>query len=175
MQVELQQFDGINIGCHDIHIRGHLNVDIDPANNPQLCCSALDVEKYVTHQVHHIYCGHLLEHLTHEEGAAFLQSCKRLLAPHGLLTVVVPDWKKATASDLNIVEIEMIVLADRQHRRLFDAIILRNDLIAAGFPEVHEVQTKDLVYCRFPEVFWQTAAIAINHPPVDFHGIDGWT
>lgn len=167
-----QQFDGLNLGCHDIHIRGFLNVDIDPATNPQLCCNALEIEKFVTGQVHQIYCGHFLEHLSHEDGADLLQVCRRLLAPYGILTVVVPAWKKAM-NMADIREIEKIVLNDGQHKRLFDMELLLHELETAGFPEIHEVNTMNLRHCLFPNEPFQISAIAINYPPVEFRGIEG--
>jgi SAM-dependent methyltransferase len=40
-----------------------------------------------------IYASHLLEHLGREDGARFLRECHRVLAPGGILRVVVPDLR----------------------------------------------------------------------------------
>ena len=37
------------------------------------------------------YSSHLLEHLTRSEGRLFLEECRRVLKPGGLLRIVVPD------------------------------------------------------------------------------------
>lgn len=39
-----------------------------------------------------VYHSHMLEHLGHEEGERFLGECHRVLAPSGILRVVVPDF-----------------------------------------------------------------------------------
>jgi SAM-dependent methyltransferase len=40
-----------------------------------------------------IYASHLLEHLTREEGDRLLRECHRVLAPGGIVRIVVPDLR----------------------------------------------------------------------------------
>jgi SAM-dependent methyltransferase len=58
-----------------------------------------------------IYASHLLEHLTREDGARFLRECHRVLAPNGILRIVVPDLRamvdaycKGSASSLDFLD-----------------------------------------------------------------------
>ena len=47
---------------------------------------------YQTGTVDLIYCCHMLEHLTYEEGLKFLRECRRVLKPDtGAMRVIVPD------------------------------------------------------------------------------------
>jgi SAM-dependent methyltransferase len=48
--------------------------------------------------VDHIYCSHVLEHFTREEGARLLQECARVLREGGTLRVVVPDLARVVAA-----------------------------------------------------------------------------
>jgi SAM-dependent methyltransferase len=40
-----------------------------------------------------IYSSHFLEHLSKQDGARFLRECHRVLAPGGILRIVVPDLR----------------------------------------------------------------------------------
>jgi hypothetical protein len=156
----------INAGCNDIQLEGHLNVDLDENNNPQLICDVAMLDKVIPHgTIRHIYAGHLLEHLNNDQGEKFLQACKNILAPHGVLTVVVPDWRKASDKTRcsNVCEAEGIILGLGQHVRLYDEERLESEL-RNYFPEVHIVQSESVKYCIHPSSIAQSAAIAINHP-----------
>lgn len=49
-------------------------------------------------EVDAVYCGHLLEHLTLEEGVpGLLAEVRRILAPTGRACFVGPDWDRAVA------------------------------------------------------------------------------
>ena len=156
----------VNMGCNDIQLQGHLNVDLDDNNNPQMVYDVTKMDEVLADgSVNHIYCGHLLEHLTHEQGAKFLQVCKRALAPHGVLTVVVPDWRKAADRSVHktTMEAEGTILGRGQHVRLYDEEVLVEQL-SGVFSEVHIVEPSSVKYCIHKEFGAQTAAIAINPP-----------
>ena len=56
-----------------------------------------------------VYSSHTLEHLDREQGRAFLAECARVLAPGGVLRIVVPDLRvildEVEKGDLRAVEL----------------------------------------------------------------------
>jgi predicted SAM-dependent methyltransferase len=48
---------------------------------------------YGTGVVDLIFCCHMLEHLTYQEGIAFLRECRRVIRPGGAMRFIVPDAK----------------------------------------------------------------------------------
>lgn len=59
-----------------------------------------------------IYSSHTLEHLSKEEGRRFLRECARVLAPDGVLRIVVPDLA-AVLADYEKGEIAAVDVVDR--------------------------------------------------------------
>jgi predicted SAM-dependent methyltransferase len=161
----IKKEEALNIGCCDIHLDHHLNVDIDPNNQPELLQDATKIDQSIEPgTVRSIYAGHLLEHLTPEQGGAFLLACKNVLAPHGVLTVVVPDWRKvAQCEDFAEGQADDVIFGRGQHVRLMDASVLK-DMLKKVFPEVHVVDAADIGYIIHRGDKLQTAAIAINRP-----------
>lgn len=99
----------INIGCGLSGISGWLNLD----NSPTVTLSRIpllnrllkvpawprDVQRYDVRKglrfadgsVRYIYSSHTFEHFTDAESLAIAKECFRVLAPEGILRVVVPD------------------------------------------------------------------------------------
>lgn len=104
----------LNLGCGSVHPEGWVNVDASlgariagvPGVGP-LLCRALGLRiawspDIVVHDLRRpfpwndgaarvVYSSHTLEHLTREDGRRFLRECRRVLAPGGVVRVVVPD------------------------------------------------------------------------------------
>lgn len=161
----------INIGCHDIHINGILNIDIDPAMRPDL---VLDCTKLTEHfdkeSVDFAYMGHFLEHLTVQEGKKVVADVFHILKQYGCVVITVPDYTKCEG--LSIEEVESVVIASGQHKSLMNIARVKEYMHEAGFCTIAEIQPKETPHCPFPEVVWQTSAIGIKHPVVSFHGIN---
>lgn len=81
----------LNLGCGAYKLPGFLNIDQNPDVNPYLVCDALDLP-FDPGTVDEIYCGHMLEHLTLEEGEKALKYWIGLLDTGGKITVIVPDF-----------------------------------------------------------------------------------
>jgi predicted SAM-dependent methyltransferase len=99
----------INIGCGLSGIHGWHNLD----NSPTITLARIpllnrllktpawprDVQHYDVRKgfrfpngsVRYIYSSHTFEHFTYEESLAIAKECFRVLAPRGILRVVVPD------------------------------------------------------------------------------------
>jgi predicted SAM-dependent methyltransferase len=82
----------LHIGAGQESIPGWINIDNQGLPGVD---QVLDVRKGLPFSaVASIYAEHFLEHLTLDEGLAFLRECRRVLAPEGVLRLSTPnlDW-----------------------------------------------------------------------------------
>jgi predicted SAM-dependent methyltransferase len=157
----------LNVGCHDIHIEGFINVDIDPAMKPELVADARTLSTVVEpNSVDFIYCGHLLEHFSVSDSILVAKEMLTVLRPYGTLCCVVPDFRKA--AKMHIDQAQYAIIADGCHKRLYDEDSLRQSLLDAGFGTVVNTVTQQMGYCPFKEVEWQSACVAIKHTQAIF-------
>jgi predicted SAM-dependent methyltransferase len=162
----------LNVGCHDIHFKDYVNIDLDPETKPDLLADATKLLDYFQAEtVDHIYCGHFLEHFPVEQSLGILKDFYKLLKPYCSVQIVVPDYTKI--EELGIEQKEQILLAGGTHKSLMDGPRIIGMLQEAGFPSYSIVpDLKGIGYCRFPEVTWQTGLIATKHPQVVFESPD---
>lgn len=86
----------LHVGCGQEAIPGWINIDNRALPGVD---RVLDVTAGLPFsEVEAIYAEHFLEHLSLEQGLAFLTECQRALAPSGLLRLSTPnlDWVYAT-------------------------------------------------------------------------------
>jgi predicted SAM-dependent methyltransferase len=86
----------LHIGCGQQAIPGWINIDNQPLPGVD---RVLDVRQGLPfRRAAAIYAEHFLEHLTLDDGLAFLRECRRALAPSGVLRLSTPnlDWVYAT-------------------------------------------------------------------------------
>lgn len=81
----------LNLGCGSSYHPAWMNMDFIPASKDVI---AHDLRRPlpladVTCDV--VYASHVLEHFTRSESRAFLNECRRVLRPGGILRIVVPD------------------------------------------------------------------------------------
>ena len=158
----------LNVGCHDIHIQNFINIDLDPAMKPDLLLDATKLpDKFPEGTVDFIYCGHFLEHLPAPEGVQVCKDFFNILRPYASVVAVVPDADACTPA-MPYQEREEILLAGGLHKVLMTEGRLRTYFEQAGFQSLYKVSPKDIPHCRFGQVHWQTAILAIKHPPVIF-------
>lgn len=89
----------LNIGSFTtMYHHGWMNIDMHDlagfAQQHRYQYQRLDVRAglpYNTGTVDLIACCHMLEHLTYQEGLAFLRDCRRVLKPDGAIRIQVPD------------------------------------------------------------------------------------
>ena len=160
----------LNVGCHDIHMEGFVNIDLDPEMAPDLLADATKLlEHYSPGTVDFIYCGQFLEHLPVAVGRGVCRDFHALLRDYGSLIVVVPDYSKCPPS-MSIEERERIILAEGTHLCLMDEARVRDYLSEAGFTTVTSPELREIPHCPFPHVTWQTALLAIKHPAPGHRG-----
>ncbi len=136
----------LHIGCGQEAIPGWVNID-----NRQLpgVDHVLDVRQGLAFQnVAAIYAEHFLEHLSLDDGLAFLRECRRVLSPSGILRLSTPnlDWVYATHYRFGRWPSEEETVQDCfllnrafygwGHRFLYNRLTLEAALRASGFATV---------------------------------------
>jgi predicted SAM-dependent methyltransferase len=160
----------LNVGCgyplrQKLHRHFHgpewreLRLDLDPAVHPDIVCSITDMRPVAGNTVDAIWSSHNLEHLQRHEVPQALAEFIRVLKPHGLLLLTLPDLQQVAqlvvedrledqayhSSSGPITPLDMIFghtasLAQGNpfmaHRTGFTARTLNKALVEAGFVEV---------------------------------------
>ena len=142
----------LNIGCGKIRYPGWVNIDCEPDAD-----LVIDIRKalpFDSNSVDFIYCEHLLEHFTYEEGEKVLIEFQKCLKRRSIIRIAMPDlnyiiqkyntdWKSQewlSWSDYATIKTkgQMINAAFRswEHKYLYNEEDLRNQLIKAGFSEI---------------------------------------
>ena len=86
----------LHLGCGYTHKKGYINVDIDPANKPDI---VMNLEQrwtpFIDNSVDHVECNFVLEHLTCYKH--FFTELYRVLKPGGTAKISVPCSMDFTA------------------------------------------------------------------------------
>ena len=123
-----------------VESKGHRFMELDVRGRLPWSDNSVD---YITHH-------HLAEHLTEEEGMVFFKECYRILKPHGVMRMSVPDLHKLATlyangklSDLNDESDEVKnaqhkanafwTLITSGHKTMYDGEKLGRFLVDAGF------------------------------------------
>lgn len=153
----------LNVGCGTVRFDGWVNLDENASLNTVDVVwdlrRGLPVEDASCEL---IYCEHLLEHLTVEQGLTFLRECRRALTKAGVLRVAMPsldvileravsdkwrdqDWLAWSKHGNVKTRAEMINVAFRNwgHQYLYDREELHRRLAEAGFSRVVDCEFGD--------------------------------
>lgn len=95
----------LNVGCgyplrQKLHRHFHgpewreVRLDLDPAVQPDIVCSITDISPVATDSVDAVWSSHNLEHLQRHEVPLALAEFIRVLKPHGLLLLTLPDLQQ---------------------------------------------------------------------------------
>lgn len=150
----------IHLGCGKVKFSNWINIDLDKS------ISAADFVWDLTYGIpfddcscQSIYCEHLLEHFTAEQGVSLLRECRRVLKPEGILRVAMPsldvlieksasgnwqdqDWLNWPEYRFIQTRAEMLNIAFKNwgHKWLYDREELHRRLSEAGFTRVEDVE-----------------------------------
>jgi SAM-dependent methyltransferase len=95
----------LNVGCgyplrQKLHRHFHgtewreVRLDLDPAVQPDIVCSITDMCPVAADSVDAVWSSHNLEHLQRHEVPVALAEFIRVLKPHGLLLLTLPDLQQ---------------------------------------------------------------------------------
>jgi predicted SAM-dependent methyltransferase len=160
----------LNVGCgypprQKLHPHFHgpewreIRLDLDPAVGPDIVCSITDMSPISASSIDAVWSSHNLEHLQRHEVPLALAEFIRVLKPHGLLLLTLPDLQQVAqlvvedriedqaylSSSGPITALDMIfghtasLARGNQlmaHRTGFTARMLQKVLVEAGFVQV---------------------------------------
>jgi predicted SAM-dependent methyltransferase len=160
----------INLGCGRHKLRdGFVNIDKLENANPDLLADALNLP-YGDGTVDEIYCGHLIEHLTYEEGQQGLRYWHSLLKHGGILGVTVPNFDFLAALYVNDLSPEanrgfndLFIYSYAQeslHKYCYGEALLKEVITGAGFVGLERLQI-DHPYFESPAP-WQIGFRAVK-------------
>jgi GT2 family glycosyltransferase len=138
----------LNLGCGLYPIPGMVNIDQLPNVNPDIVADVLHLP-YEPGTVDEIYCGHLLEHLTWEEGQAALRHWHSLLKIGGTIMITTPDFdvlvkqylENSTAANMRAMNDLYIYsyVQESLHRYCYGPALLKAAMVGVGFGDVEKV------------------------------------
>ena len=82
----------INLGCGDSHISGCLNIDINPAFNPDVICDFTKPLPLREDSVDKCYLFHVIEHLCEEMHPKILRQIYDVLRVGGIFYISFPEF-----------------------------------------------------------------------------------
>lgn len=138
----------LNLGCGIYAIPGMINIDQRPGVNPDIVADVLNLS-YGPGTVDEIYCGHLLEHLTWDEGQQALRHWHEILKKGGTIMLTVPDFdflakqylENPTAKNTKAMN-DLYIYSycqESHHRYCYGPALLKAAITEAGFGDVERV------------------------------------
>lgn len=121
----------IEFGCGGRQLSGWLCTEID----------TVDIRKpflWPDNSCSELHASHIFEHVSSPHAIGFLKECHRILAPDGILRLIVP----VVGQQMIREEIVKLVDATHGHECGYNEDLLRTFLFAAGFYP-HRIQRTD--------------------------------
>lgn len=94
----------LNLGCGTRRHAAWTNVDLVPAGPDVIACDLRRPLPFPAGSFQAVYAAHVLEHLVPAEAARLLAEVLRLLAPGGIVRIVVPDLEGIARAYLESLE-----------------------------------------------------------------------
>ena len=158
----------LNLGCNQWKLSGFENIDIDPKFKPDRIVDLLNLQDYYEpNSVDFIYAGHILEHFDIENSNRIARVCFEILKPCSSLMTVVPDYSKTM--NLSVEMAEKVILADGEHKAIFNENRMYRVMKQAGFRTVTEItKLNEVPFIIVPNINnpvpepWQTAHLSLK-------------
>ena len=93
----------LNLGCGNRIADGWVNIDFHSSDSRVKCVNFLGGLPYPDNNFDVVYSSHVLEHFTREHANFLLGEAYRVIKPHGILRVVVPDLEGSCREYLRIL------------------------------------------------------------------------
>lgn len=179
----LQQLDQkhllVNLGCGPEPFDGWINVDIARGDQVDVVMDARKGLPFRDNSCQAIFCEHVIEHITRDEGIALLRECHRILEPCGVVQISTPDagkYLQSYAGDPAFLQramqhrpaptpmdrINMVMREGGLHLWLYDAESLMCVFQEAGFEHIAEQQ---------PSTSHCPAMTDLDHPNRKFESV----
>lgn len=94
----------VNVGCGSVFHPTWINLDYAPSSPEVRACDLRCGLPLGTGEAGAVYHSHVLEHLTPEDGEAFLRECHRVLRPGGIVRIAVPDLEGLARAYLDALD-----------------------------------------------------------------------
>ena len=94
----------LNLGCGSRYHKDWLNMDLNSHSNEVIAHNILEGIPLPDNECDAVYHSHLLEHIPKKEAENFLNECRRVLKPGGIIRVVVPDLENISKCYLQQLE-----------------------------------------------------------------------
>ena len=155
------------VGCGDTRMEGWINIDIESNLKPDLIHDASKPFPYQNNSIDFIHSEHFIEHMTVEQGLAFLKEAYRILKPGGVLRTATfdmsiflkchaqdnPNWKKDSGlEDVGLgfikTRIESLNINMRWwgHQYVYDVEELDRRLRESGFNNIISCEYRQSAY-----------------------------
>ena len=108
----------LNIGCGRQFHPAWTNLDVSPVDESVIQYDARLPLPFANESFTVVYHSHVLEHLSREEGRAFLSECFRVLKAAGVVRVVVPDLEQITR--LYLENLDRALAGDEHSARKYE-------------------------------------------------------
>lgn len=82
---------GLHVGSNDELLPGWFNCDIDTVGGQLNYLNAAKPLPFAAGTFDYVFSEHFLEHLSYEQGGAFLTEARRVLRPGGVIRTAIPD------------------------------------------------------------------------------------
>lgn len=147
----------LHLGCGKVYLDGWLNIDLYDGSAADIKLDMTWPLPFEDNSCELVFTEHMLEHLSAEQGAAFLQECFRVLKKGGVLRVAMPsldkliqrsyegnwrdaDWLSWPEFKHVSTRAEMLNMAFREwgHQWLYDREELYRRLKDAGFETISD-------------------------------------
>lgn len=139
----------LHLGCGNIQLPSPPWINIDRRYQPAV--DELDdigvLHRYAVGSIEEIYCCHAIDHFTRWQYPHVFRRWSELLKPGGLLYLSTPDFDILVAYYVETNDLRRLIgpfYAGQEYEEntrhvIFNAEMLTNDLIAAGFTKVQQV------------------------------------
>ncbi len=144
----------LHLGCGKRYIPGFTHVDLADYPHIDYRHNVSDLSMFEDNSIELVYACHVLEHFKRFEVEKVLKEWHRVLVPHGILRLAVPDFESIVLVYEKHKDIELVMglLYGGQeyeynfHHVLFDFKYLEKLLGKVGFKNIHRYDWRNTVH-----------------------------